>query len=205
MNRMRRVWNATAVALSSLALSPVLLVAQEAAEEGGGGSLFSINLGLSAWTLVVFLALLLILGKFAWGPILEQVEAREDRIRSALDEAAESQARAEKLAEEQRKQLAEARRQSQEIIAEGREAGQRVRKELEEKAREESQAMIERAGREIERQKDAALDELRRESVELALAAASKLLKTKLDVDQDRKLVMGYLDDLREDETGAEA
>lgn len=194
-----------AVALVASVSNPVLLVAQEAAEEGGGGSLFSINLGLSTWTLVVFIALLLVLGKFAWGPILDAVEARENKIRDALDEAAESQARAEKLAEEQRKQLAEARRQSQEIISEGREAGERVRKELEEKAREESRAMIERARREIEREKDAAIDELRRESVELALAAASKLLGKKVDADQDRELVLGYLDELDEGETGAEA
>ena len=59
--------------------------------------------------------------------------------------------------------------------------------------------------REIEREKEAALDELRKESVELALAAASKLLKKKVDADQDRELVLGYLDDLREGETGAEA
>jgi len=205
MNRPNSFWTAFAVAISSLAVHPVVLVAQEAAEEGGAGSLFSVNWGLSAWTLVVFIALLFILGRFAWGPILEQVEARENRIREALDEAAESQSRAEKLAQEQKKQLAEARRQSQEIISEGREAGERVRKELEEKAREESQAMIERARREIEREKEAALDELRKESVELALAAASKLLKKKVDADQDRELVLGYLDDLREGETGAEA
>ena len=178
------------------------VLGQEA--EGGGGP-FAVNPGLSVWTTVIFLALLAILWKFAWGPILSSVEKREDNIQSALDQAAESQARAEKLAEEQRKQLAEARRQSQEIIAEGREAGERVRKELEEKAREESQAMIERARREIDRQKEAALDEIRKESVELALAAASKLLKKKVDADQDRELVLGYLDDLGEGQTGAQA
>ena len=178
------------------------VLGQEA--EGGGGP-FAVNPGLSVWTTVVFLALLAILWKFAWGPILRSVEEREDTIQSALDQAAENQARAEELAEEQRQLLAEARRQSQEIIAEGREAGERVRKELEEKAREQSQAMIERARREIEREKDAALDELRRESVELALAAASKLLKKRVDAEQDRDLVLGYLDDLGEGEAGAEA
>lgn len=200
MNRFGRFW----IPVAAVLVSPALLVAQEA-EEGGGGSLFSINFGLMGWTLVVFLALLFVLGRYAWGPILDAVEAREDRIRDALDEAAESQAKAEALAEEQRKQLADARRQSQEIISEGREAGQRVRREIEEKARDEGQAMIERARREIEREKEAAIDELRKESVELALAAASKLLKKRLDADQDRELVLGYLDELEDEETGAEA
>lgn len=200
MNRLTRVWITAAAVLAS----PVVLAAQEAEGEGGGG-LISLNFGLSAWTFVVFIALLFVLGKFAWGPILDAVEARENKIRDALEEAAESQARAEALAEEQRKQLADARRQSQEIISEGREAGERVRREIEEKAREESQNMIERARREIEREKEAALDELRRESVELALAAASKLLKKKVDADQDRELVLDYLDELESGKTGAEA
>lgn len=187
-----------------LALTPVALVAQEHGGEGGGG-LFSINVGLSIWTVVVFLILLVVLGKFAWGPILSAVEAREEGIQTALDEARSRQVEAEKLLEEHKKQLADARRQAQEIVAEGREAGDRLRKELETRAREEGEAILTRARSEIEREKEAALDAVRREAVELALAAASKLLREKLDGEQDRKLVMGYLDDLAARKPGAEA
>ena len=176
-----------------------------AAQEGEGGGLFSVNLGLSAWTVVVFLLLLFVLKKFAWGPILDAVEAREENIQDALEEAARRQEEAERLAEEHRQQLAEARREAQEIIAEGREAGQKVRRDIEEQAREESQRILERARREIEREKDAALETVRTEAVELALAAASRLLERKLDAQEDRELILDYLDDLSEKEPEARA
>lgn len=154
------------------------------------------NTGLSVWTLIVFAGLVFLLGKFAWGPILKAVDEREKGIQSALDEAAERNAEAAKLLEEHKAQLADARRQASELIAEGRAAGENVRKEIEEKARAEGQAIIERARAEIERERDAALDTLRRESVELALAAASRLMRENLDQPKDRALVEQYLGEL---------
>jgi F-type H+-transporting ATPase subunit b len=140
--------------------------------------MFDINLGLSVWTTLVFVALLGILWKFAWGPILEMVQAREDGIQSTLDQAANERGEAAKLLAEHREQMADARRQGQQMIAEGKEAGERVRRES------------------IEREKDAALEELRKESVDLALAAAAKLVQASLDEKKDRELVMGFIEEL---------
>ena len=158
--------------------------------------MFDINLGLSVWTTFVFIALLGILWKFAWGPILEMVQAREDGIQSTLDQAANERDEAAKLLAEHREQMADARRQGQQMIAEGKEAGERVRQDIEEKARAEGDAMIERAVESIEREKDAALEELRKESVDLALAAAAKLVQASLDEKKDRELVMGFIEEL---------
>ncbi len=158
--------------------------------------MFDINLGLSVWTTFVFIGLLLILGKFAWRPILEMVQAREDGIQGTLDQAANERDEAAKLLAEHREQMADARRQSQQMIAEGKEAGERVRQDIEEKARSEGDAMIERARESIEREKDAALEELRKESVDLALAAAAKLVQASLDEKKDRELVMGFIEEL---------
>ncbi len=158
--------------------------------------MFDINLGLSVWTTFVFIGLLLILGKFAWGPILEMVQAREDGIQSTLDQAANERVEAAKLLAEHREQMADARRQGQQMIAEGKEAGERVRQDIEEKARAEGDAMVERARESIEREKDAALEELRKESVDLALAAAAKLVQASLDEKKDRELVMGFIEEL---------
>jgi F-type H+-transporting ATPase subunit b len=158
--------------------------------------MFDINLGLSVWTTFVFVALLGILWKFAWGPILEMVQAREDGIQSTLDQAANERDEAAKLLAEHREQMADARRQGQQMIAEGKEAGERVRQDIEEKARAEGDAMIERAVESIEREKDAALEELRKESVDLALAAAAKLVQASLDEKKDRELVMGFIEEL---------
>ena len=177
-----------------LAASPGALWAAEA--EAGTTPLFSVNLGTTVWTAFVFFLLLGILWRFAWGPILAAVDAREKAIQGALDEAASRQSEAQKLLEEHRQQLADARRQATELLAEGKAAGEKVRKEIEEKARTEAQGIVDRARGEIERERDAALDMLRKESVELALAAASRLMRENMDQAKDRQLVERFLDDV---------
>ena len=173
---------------------PSLLFAQQESE--GGGGLYDINTGLSVWTLIVFVSLLLILRKYAWGPIVDAVDSREKGIQTAIDGAAELNAEAAKLLEEHREQMADARRQASEILAEAKVASERVRKELEEKARTEAQGIVERALAEIERERDGALETLRRESVDLALAAASRLMQESFDQETDRQLVERYLNEL---------
>lgn len=186
-----------AAALAALASTPV----PAHAAGSGGFDLFGINPGLSIWTAVIFLVLLGILWKFGFGPLLEALASRESHIQDALDESAAKHAEAARLLEEHKQQLADARRQAQEIVAEGKAAGERVRRDIEAKAREEGQKLIARARDEIEREKDAALDELRRESVDLALAAASRLMAERMDSQRDRELVRDYLADLS-DEAG---
>jgi len=191
--------------LLALPLTPLALLGQGHGAEGGGGGLFDINVGLSIWTIVIFLTVLIVLWRFAFGPILAAVNAREESINRALEEAQNRQAEAERLLKEHKEQLADARRQAQEILAEGREAAGRLQKDMEGKAREESEAILTRARAEIEREKDAAVDALRREAVDLALAAASKLLHEKLDGEQDRKLVLEFVDGLSTKSPGVEA
>jgi F-type H+-transporting ATPase subunit b len=193
--------------LSLLAVPAALFLtpaAALAAAEGEAG-LFQINLGLSIWTIVIFTSVFLLLARFAWKPILSVVEDREKRIQGALDESRRRQAEAEELLRQQKEHLAEARKQAQEILADSREAADRFRKEMEERARVESETILARARAEIQREKEAALDALRRESVDLALAAASKLLRQKLDGEEDRRLVMEYVDGLTNLGPGAEA
>ncbi len=199
---MMRASRILASLLLSLALLPGAVQAQGGGE--GGGGVYDMNTGLSLWTLIVFAGLVFILGKFAWGPILRAVNEREKGIQSALDEAAQRNEEAAKLLEEHKAQLADARRQASELIAEGRVAGDKVRKEIEEKARSEGQGIVERARAEIERERDAALEMLRKESVELALAAASRLMQENLDQAKDRALVERYLGELGGD-GGAQA
>lgn len=201
MELMMRASRIMPVTFALLAAVPDLAWAQGG--EGGGG-LYDINTGLSTWTLLVFGALVFLLGKFAWGPILAALEARESTIQSALDQAAERNDEAAKLLEEHRLHLADARRQAGEVMADAKAAGDRVRKEIEEKARVEAQGIVERARHEIERERDAALATLRKESVDLALAAASRLLSENLDQAKDRDLVERYLEGMT-DGQGAEA
>jgi F-type H+-transporting ATPase subunit b len=194
---MRFNMKAFAPVASGLLLGPVSAWAQEgaeaAAEESAGGGLFAVDPGLWLWTIVVFVIVLTVLAKFAWGPILKSLESREAGIRGAIDESERARREGVALLEEHKRQLADARRQAQELVQEGRDAGQRLRAEIETKAREEGDRMIERARSEIEREREQAVEALRRESVDLALAAASSVLGKKLDAAADRQLVEDYL------------
>lgn len=191
------------------AVRPALAWAHERAPEapaaGGGNPLFSIDLGLSIWTIVVFLVLLWVLRRFAWRPILGALEAREARIEEAIAEAVRTREEAEQLLQEHRRRLAEAREHAQEILAQARQAAEKLRRETEERARRESDEILERARREIEREKQRALDVLRREAVDLAMAAASRLLRRRLDAEADRALVVEYLDAVTRQEEGVRA
>ena len=186
----------TRITTALLVASASLPEAAWAAAGEGEGGLYDINTGLSFWTLVVFGILVFLLSKFAWGPILGAVQAREEGIQSAIDKANSANEEAAQLLAEHKAQLADARRQASELIAEGKAAGDTVRREIEEKARVEAQGMVDRARAEIERERDAALDTLRKESVDLALAAAARLMQENLDQTKDRQMVERYLSEL---------
>ncbi|MGH7482536.1 MAG: F0F1 ATP synthase subunit B [Longimicrobiales bacterium] len=168
-----------------------LLASVVAIQEGGG--LFSINTGVSIWTVVIFVALLLVLGKWAWGPILGALEAREARIREMIDSAARERAEAESVLEAHRRELAKARQHAQQIIGEGKQAAERVRQEMLNKARQEQEELVRRAIEDLDRERERAIEALRREAVDLSLAAAAKLVGKRLEGDEDRRLVSEFL------------
>lgn len=188
-----------AAATAALHAVPASLLAQE------GPGLFDINTGLSLWALIVFLILLLLLHRFAWGPILNALGTREQNIQSSIDDAARLRKEASDALDEHRLQLREARHEARHIIAEAKEAAARLGSEMEAKAREESAAIVQRARREIEVERDAVLEAIRRETVGLALAAASRLVRQRLDAREDRELVNDYLSSLSATAKGRDA
>lgn len=188
--QMRPGASSVAGALFALAAVPTALLAQE---NGGWNQLFSVKPGLSIWTLLTFFAVMFVLWRFAWGPLTKALEARQSGIQDNIDEARSQREQAEALLAQQREQLVEGRRQVQAMMAEGREAAERLRKELEAKARDESQAILENARKEIRHERAAALEAVRKEAVEVALAAASRLVAERLDAERDRRLVADYI------------
>ncbi|HEX6693663.1 MAG TPA: F0F1 ATP synthase subunit B [Longimicrobiales bacterium] len=167
------------------------MVLQEHAEEAP--NVFALTTNVSAWTLIIFIVLLVVLSRFAFPHILGYAAAREKRIQDALDDAKRQREETEALLAQQRAELANARVEAQALIAEGKTAADKVRAELIERARGEGDAMIQRARTEIERERAQAIDSLRREAVELAIAAAARLTGQRLGTDEDRKLVTDFL------------
>ena len=178
-------------------LLPLPLLRQ-AAEEAGGTGPFSINGGLILWTLVVFGLLLALLWRFVWPVILKSVEEREQRIQKQLADAERANAEAARLLEEHRKALAAAKAEAQEIIGKAKTVAEKERATLVAKAREEYEQLLSRARKDIDAEKAKAILALRREAVDLSIAAASKLLETNLDTDANRRLVLDYLGTLEQ-------
>lgn len=163
------------------------------AAEGSEPSIFGINAGVSFWTLVIFILLSVVLAKYAFPPILGYAAAREQRIQDALDEARRQREESEKLLEQQRQELLSARQEAQGLIAEGKHAAERVRDDMLARARAEQEELVTRARQDIERDRQKAIESLRREAVDLALAAAGKLVGQRMDAAEDRRLVTEYL------------
>lgn len=151
--------------------------------------MFDINPGLIVWTIITFLVVLAILRFTAWKPLLAALTSREEKVRSSLERAEKAQQEAQRLLEENQRQLALAEEQSQRIIREGREMGEKLKGEIVEKANASSRHMIDQAKDEIAREKEKALVQLRTEVADLAIAAAGKLLDANLDTPKQRQLV----------------
>jgi F-type H+-transporting ATPase subunit b len=175
-----------------LAVWRTVLAAAEAAE--GPASPFEVNTGLFVWTWLVFIALFLILKRFAWPAIVQATEERERKIKHQLEDSEKLNAAARTALEAATKASAEARASAQGMLAEARTVAEKERASLLDKARHEQEDMLERARREITAEKERALVALRREAVDLSLAAASRLIEKRLDSEADRKLVADYLD-----------
>jgi F-type H+-transporting ATPase subunit b len=156
----------------------------------------SVEPGLMIWTVVVFVVLLLVLRKFAWPAVLGAVEARERALEEQLAEAERNRREAAELLARHEKLLAEGRASAHALLAEARAAAEKERALAMEKTRQEQEELLERARRDIQLERERAVVELRREAVDLSLAAASKLISERLNSENDRRIVQEYLSGL---------
>lgn len=175
----------------SLAL--LVLSATPAAAEEVKKSLLEPSYGLMVWTLVIFVILVGILSKYAFGPITAAVVAREKALEDAINAAKRDREEAASVLAEHRAKLDALHGEGQKIIADARVAAERVRSELVEQAHAEQASMLARARQEIESEKVRAIAELRREAVDLAIAGASKVIEKNLDQTSNRQLVESFL------------
>jgi len=176
-------------------LSTLARFALASGGEGGGG-LMDIHAGTIIWTVFIFLLLLVFLGKFAWKPILNGLKQREERIRESLEKADKVAADAERAMAEQKEELEKHRQEMTEAMRRTREEAERGAQDLMERARREATETAEQARRQVEEERKRAVDQIRSEAVEIALAAASHLLKKTLDDADHRRIVEEYLQEL---------
>jgi F-type H+-transporting ATPase subunit b len=158
--------------------------------------MLDINPGLILWTIITFVIVLIILRLTAWKTLLGALTAREEKIRTSIEQAESSRLEAQRLLEENRRQLALAEDHSQRVIREGRDMGERLKAEILEKANSSARHVIEQAKDEIAREKEKALTQLRTEVADLVIGAAGKILDANLDTPKQRQLVDAAIKDL---------
>jgi F-type H+-transporting ATPase subunit b len=158
--------------------------------------LLSINHGMFFWTLLVFLLLVLVLGKFAWKPMLQAIDDREKGIKKATDDAEAAKDAAEKLLAEHKQLIADSEEKASELLRNAKAMADKQAADAKEKAQATARLMVENAEREINAQKDAALKSLKEEVATIAIAAAGKIINQNLDEAKHKTLVDEYLTNL---------
>lgn len=133
------------------------------------------------WTLVVFLILVLLLGKFAWKPILKTVNERESSIVDALNQAKLARKEVETLKADNDKILKEAKIERDNILKEAREIKDNIIEEAKEIAKKEAQNIISAAKASIEDEKSKAMSDIKNQVTSFSLSIAESILKQKLD------------------------
>jgi len=159
-------------------------------------SFLEVRPGLIFWTLVTFFIAAFVLRRVAWGPIVDRVEEREKTIQAAIDAAKRERAEAEKLLGEQKAAIAEARRETAELVRRNAEDVERLRAELLAKARAQADELRADAKRSIDDEKAKAVAEVKGVAADLAIQIAEKLLGEHLDADKQRALARAYVESL---------
>jgi F-type H+-transporting ATPase subunit b len=172
----------------------VLGATAHGASEGG----FTFNAGDMLYQLLVFLILLALLRKFAFGPLMGMMKQREDHIASEIAAAEKSNEESKKLAEEQRQLLKQSRQESQTMIENAKKAAEEKKEEIMATARAEADRMKEAAKQEIEREKEQAVAALREQVTSLSVLIASKVIEKELSEKDQENLIKEYIQEVGE-------
>jgi F-type H+-transporting ATPase subunit b len=184
------------LACAILAMSVIHL---HAAEEAPAAALspFAGNVGNAIWTLGIFLIVVVVLGKFAWGPVLSLLQQREQFIHRSLVEAKRDREEAEARLKEYSVKLQQAQSEAVTIIEEARRDAERFRQELRQKARAEAEGILTSAQHQIQTETARALEQIRHEAADLSVAIASKLIQRNLSKEDNQKLIDDAIGQLR--------
>jgi F-type H+-transporting ATPase subunit b len=153
--------------------------------------------GLYLWTIATFLILLALLARFAWRPLLDALEKRQEVIRKSLDDARVARQELEQVKTDAAKLLAEARAEAGEIVSRTRSDAARFADEMKQKARTDADALVKHAERQIEMQTARAMETIRRETVDLSVEIASKILRRSISKEDNERLIDDTLKEMQ--------
>lgn len=154
--------------------------------------------GTMFWMVIIFSITLYILAKFAWKPILTSLKDREETIADALSAAERARQEVEGLKADQEQIIAEARREKDVILKEAREIKDKILADAKHLAHSEGQKLIEAARVQIEAEKTAVIQDMKKQVVELSVLVAEKIIQKELKQTKDQEdLVNGLMDELK--------
>ncbi|MBI4471854.1 MAG: F0F1 ATP synthase subunit B [Acidobacteria bacterium] len=145
--------------------------------------------GLYIWTIVTFLVLLVLLRKFAWGPLLKALEERRDTIRQSLEDAKAARQEMEKLQQESTQILKRAHLDAESIVSKSWSDAEKLREEMKQKARAEADNIVRDAERQIEIKTGEAIRKIRNEVADLSVMIASKFIQKNLSKEDNDRLI----------------
>ncbi|MBC8352375.1 MAG: F0F1 ATP synthase subunit B [Planctomycetes bacterium] len=151
---------------------------------------------LAIWTFVVFVCLLAVLGKFAWGPVMEGLEKREQSIASMIDEAKQGQEQAAEQLKQYEAKLAAAGEEARDLVAQARKDAETAKDRILAEAQEAADRQRERAVNDIQVAKNVALQEMTEKSVDLAVNLAGRIVRQQLKAEDHSDLVREAMDQL---------
>lgn len=151
--------------------------------------LIQVDPGLFIWTILTFLVLLGLLGKFAWKPLLAALDSRHELIKNSLDDADKAKQELERLQQDSREIISEARVEAQSIVAKSRSEAEKLKGEIRQKAKEEADSIVRSAEKQIQVETEKAIAEIRGEVVDLSLLVASRLVKKNLSKEDNQSLI----------------
>jgi F-type H+-transporting ATPase subunit b len=174
--------------MTSFLVSPVL-----------AAGIMDLRPGLTIWTAITFLLLVIVLSRFAWGPIVKMLEQRENTIREAIEQAKKERSEAERMLAEQKATLAAAQREAAALAQTSKQEVEKLRGELTARARKEADELVAAARKQIQEEKTKAVAELKGQVADLAIDAARRLIQSSLDEKSQRALVEEYIAQLPTD------
>jgi F-type H+-transporting ATPase subunit b len=145
--------------------------------------------GLFIWTILTFLVLVTLLARFAWRPLLQALDSRQELIRKSLDEAQQARQELERLQHESAQIVRQARVDAEAVVAQSRSDAARLRDEMRQKAKAEADGIVRNAERQIQLETQRALQHIRHEAVDLSVMIASKILQRNLTREDNEKLI----------------
>jgi F-type H+-transporting ATPase subunit b len=127
-------------------------------------------------------------------PMRRMLDERSAKIKESMDQAEQIKEQLAKTDEQVKEQLAAAHNEGQGVLAQAAQMGERLQEEAREGARQEAETIVARARAEIERERDEAIEDLRSQFVDLAIAAAEKVVSESLDKEKHRRLIEEVLE-----------